>query len=242
MSHHFVTAFMASVLAAVVTTAGIYVIRRFERWGSENSTYFVSFAAGILITVSILHIIPMSLGMQPHAPAWVLAGYLAMYISNRFITAFVCDRPERANYAIGLVPMLGIGSHSFLDGAIYSVTFSVSIFTGTLTAIGMVLHEFPEGIVTYLLLLRAGFGAPKAFGLAFLAAALTTPIGMLVSFPFISTLDQSVLGTLLALSGGALLYVGATHLLPQAEREARRFSIAALAAGMIVAVGIVLSK
>jgi len=181
MSYHFITAFTASALAAIVTTAGIYVIRRFERWGRENSTYFVSFAAGILITVSILHIIPMSFEMQPYAPALVLAGYMAMYISNRFITAFVCDRPERANYAIGLVPMLGIGTHSFLDGAIYSVTFTVSIFTGTLTAIGMVLHEFPEGIVTYLLLLRAGFSESKAFGLAFLAAALTTPIGMLVA-------------------------------------------------------------
>lgn len=167
---------------------------------------------------------------------------MAMYISNRFITAFVCDRPERAHYAIGLVPMLGIGTHSFLDGAVYSITFSVSIFTGTLAAIGMVLHEFPEGVVTYLLLLRAGFSESKFFGFAFLAAALTTPIGTLVSFPIVDSLDQTVLGTLLALSGGALLYVGATHLLPQAEREARRYSIAALGAGILIAVGFVLAK
>jgi zinc transporter ZupT len=41
--------------------------------------------------------------------------------------------------------MLGIGLHSFIDGFIYSITFSVSIFTGALAATGMVLHEFPEG-------------------------------------------------------------------------------------------------
>jgi zinc transporter ZupT len=37
------------------------------------------------------------------------------------------------------------------------ITFTVSIFTGMLAATGMVLHEFPEGIITYLLLLRGGF-------------------------------------------------------------------------------------
>ena len=242
MEQHFWTAFIASALAAGVTTTGIFVIRRFEQWGRENSTYFVSFAAGVLITVSILHIIPRSFEMQTHGAAWVLAGYMVMYLSNRFITAFVCDRPERAHYAIGLVPMLGIGLHSFIDGAIYSVTFTVSMLTGTLTAIGMVLHEFPEGIVTYVLLLRAGFGPRNAFLLSFLAAGLTTPAGMLASFPFVESLNPPTLGIWLALSAGALLYVGASHLLPQAEREARRFSIAALAAGMVVAVGIVLSK
>jgi zinc transporter ZupT len=44
----------------------------------------------------------------------------------------------------------------------------------------------------------------------------------------------------LAFSAGALIYVGATHLLPRAEREPRRFSLVALAAGILVAVGIVL--
>ncbi len=47
--------------------------------------------------------------------------------------------------------MLGIGIHLFIDGFIYSITFTVSIFTGVLAATGMVLHEFPEGIITYLL-------------------------------------------------------------------------------------------
>ncbi len=106
----------------------------------------------------------------------------------------------------------------------------------------MVLHEFPEGVVTYTLLSRSGFPERRSFLLAFLAAALTTPLGTLVSYPFVSRIDPSVLGLLLALSAGALIYVGATHLLPQAEREPRRFSLAALAAGILVAVGIVLTK
>jgi zinc transporter ZupT len=71
---------------------------------------------------------------------------------------------------------------------------------------------------------------------------LTTPLGTLMSYPFVSRIDASVLGLLLALSAGTLIYVGATHLLPRAEREPRRFSLVALAAGIGVAVGIVFSK
>jgi zinc transporter ZupT len=105
----------------------------------------------------------------------------------------------------------------------------------------MVLHEFPEGIITYLLLVRGGIAERKAMLLAFLAAAATTPLGMLISYPLISRIEQPTLGTLLSLSAGALLYVGATHLLPRAEQEHRRFSLIALSGGVVVAVIIVLS-
>jgi len=113
---------------------------------------------------------------------------------------------------------------------------------GIFPASGMVLHEFPEGIITYLLLLRGGFSEKTSLILAFLAASLTTPLGTLVSHPYINQIDKSLLGTLLSLSAGALVYVGATHLLPQAEKEHRKYSLFALGAGILVAVIIVLSK
>ena len=242
MANHFWIPFVASVLAASVTTLGIYVIRRFEAWGRRNTTYFACFAAGVLISVSFLHIVPKSFEMSPVGPIFLLAGYLFMHVFNRFVTAFVCDKPARADYAIGLVPMLGIGFHSFIDGGIYSITFTVGTVTGVLAATGMVLHEFPEGIVTYLLLVRSGMSTKAAQLLAFLAAALSTPVGMLVSYPFVEDIDAPTLGILLSLSAGALVYVGATHLLPAAEREPRTYSLAALAAGILVAVGMIVTK
>jgi len=242
MENTFWTAFGASSLAALVTVIGIYVIRRFEQWGRKNTIYFICFAAGVLISVSFLHIIPKAFSMNSNAPFYLLAGYLSLHLFNRFINAFVCDKGSDAQYGMGLVPMLGIGFHSFIDGFIYSITFTVSIFTGLLAATGMVLHEFPEGIITYLLLKRAGFRERTSLLLAFLAVALTTPLGMLVSYPFISKIDKPLLGALLAFSAGALVYVGATHLLPQTETEHKRYSLFALGAGILVAAVIIFSK
>jgi ZIP family zinc transporter/zinc and cadmium transporter len=242
MDSTFWPALGASLLAALVTAIGIYTIRRFEAWGRRYSIYFVCFAAGVLISVSFLHIIPKSFEMNPHAPAYLLLGFVLLHLFNRFITAFVCERAPDSSYGIGLIPMLGIGFHSLIDGFVYSITFTVSLFTGALAATGMVLHEFPEGIITYLLLLRGGFTEKTSLILALLAASFTTPLGMLVSYPYISRIDQPLLGSLLAVSSGALVYVGATHLLPQAEREHRKYSLWALGAGILVAVIIVLSK
>jgi zinc transporter ZupT len=239
MERAFWPPFVASLCAAALTAAGIGTIRRYEDWALRNASYFACFAAGVLISVSFLHLVPKALELSHRAPLFFLVGYLFMYLFNRFITAFVCDRPATKDYALGLVPMVGIGIHSFIDGIIYSITFSVSALTGTLVSVGMVLHEFPEGVFTYVLLRKGGFEERPALWVAVLAAALTTPLGMVVSFPIISRIDQSVLAALLALSAGALIYVGASHLLPTAEREPRRYNLLALGVGVLVALGII---
>ena len=239
---NFWTAIAVSMLAASVTSAGIYTIRHFEKWGRRNTIYFVCFAAGVLISVSFLHIVPKSFSMNPHSPVYLLTGFFGLHLFNRFVTAFICEKTPDGQFGIGVVPMLGIGFHSFIDGIVYSITFKVSMFTGALVAAGMILHEFPEGIITYLLLVRSGFSERKSLLLAFIAAALSTPLGTLISYPFISHIGSQFLGALLALSGGALIYVGATHLLPQAEKEQKRYSLFAFIAGIAVAVIIVLSE
>jgi zinc and cadmium transporter len=233
---------LASFLACAVTTIGIYVIAKFERWGKEYSAYFMSFAAGVLISVSFMHIIPESFQMNSAAPVFLLVGFLAIHLSNRLLHLYVCHENECANYTMGLIPMLGIGLHSFIDGLIYSVTFNVSILTGALAAIGMIFHEFPEGIVTFVLLEVGGFSRRKSALYAFLAAAVSTPLGTLVSYPFINNINRPLLGILLAISAGALVYVGASHLLPAVEEENKEYSILTLAAGVLVAVIIILSK
>ena len=196
----------------------------------------------MLISVSFLHLIPESLALTSDAPIFLLAGYLAIYMVNRFFSSKICDRLGNPSFAIGVIPMLGIGFHSFIDGTVYSIAFTVSTYTGVVTALGMVLHEFPEGIVTYVLLLKGGFKEQSAFWLAILSAAITTPFGALSSYAWVGTQDPHVLGNLLALSAGALVYVGASHLLPMAEREPRNYSFLVVVVGVATAIGIVLTK
>jgi zinc and cadmium transporter len=239
----FLTALGASLSAAAVTTLGIWTIRHFAAWGHRNTSYFMSFAAGVLVSASFLHLIPEALARNDQAPAWVLGGFLALHLFNRALTGFLCDRdPDAEDCTIGLIPMLGIGFHSFIDGFVYSIAFTVSVFTGFLATAGMILHEFPEGIVTYLLLVRGGFGERRATLLAFLAAAATTPAGMLIAWPLVHEIRGETLGSLLGLSAGALVYVGATHLLPHAAEDRKPYHLPALGGGVLLTVLIVLTR
>jgi zinc and cadmium transporter len=242
MEKTFWIALGASSLAALVTALGIYAVRRFEAWARAKIVYFISYAAGVLIAASFLHLMPESFEMNPHAAALLLAGFAGMYLFHNFLCAFVCERHHVIQPGIGIMPVLGIGFHSFIDGMVYSVTYEVSLFTGTLAAVGMVLHEFPEGIVTYLLLIHGGFARRTALWTALAAAAVTTPLGMLVSYPFVSRIDAPLLGALLSLAAGMLVYVGATHLLPEAEHQRRPFAWVAFGAGVATAIFMVLSE
>jgi zinc transporter ZupT len=236
---------LASVLACGITTLGIVVIRRHEAWGRRHVVAFMGFAAGVLVTVSCLHLIPRALRMTAMGPALLLAGLLGMFLAGYLLRRHetVHDEDAAATHrSFGLVPMLGIGLHSLVDGIIHAVTFNVSVFTGWFAAAGMILHEFPEGIVTFLLLVRGGIAPGRAARLAFLAAGLSTPVGAMIAYPFVHRVGDATLGALLALSAGALLYVGASHLLPELQRKPHWQTLLWLALGILVAVLIRLTR
>lgn len=241
----FVLVLLAGLAACAVTSSGIWLVSRYQAWVRDRAAYFMSFAAGVLLAVSLVHILPRSLRMSPQAPPFLLAGYLGLYLTSRLLRQSDLheEQTERSQgSAESLIPVLGIAFHSFLDGVIYSITFQVSLFTGALTALGTILHEFPEGIIIFALLQRGGYGLRKSVLYAFLAAALTTPLGVLLSFPLLRQIPEPILGSLLALSAGALIYVGATHLLPNVERENKPHSALVLLAGVAVGILIILSK
>ena len=113
-----------------------------------------------------------------------------MFFSNRLIK-YATNQKE---IAFGITAIEGIGIHSFVDGIIYSVTFSASILTGFLAGTGLVIHEFAEGVITYSILIEGGFKEKKAAIYALLVASLTTPLGAFIAYPFINKLSSSILG------------------------------------------------
>ena len=241
----FAVVMLAGLAACAVTTTGIWLVSQYQTWVRDRAAYFMSFAAGVLLTVSLVHILPRSFGMSALAPTSLLVGFIGLYLANRLLHLSDYHEeqtsPSKAGTA-SLIPVLGIAFHSFLDGVIYSITFEVSLFTGALTALGTILHEFPEGIIIFVLLQRGGYGLRRSVLYAFLAAALTTPLGVLVSYPLLRQAPEAILGPLLGLSAGALIYVGATHLLPTVERENKPNTVLVLLAGVTIGFLIILSK
>ena len=70
----------------------------------------------MLLAVSFLHMVTTTFTMTPTGPVALLGGYLAFYVFNCFSCAFTCEKRPDAPYGLGLVPLIGIGFHSFIDG------------------------------------------------------------------------------------------------------------------------------
>lgn len=201
------------------------------------------FASGMLIAVAFLIATPKAFEMNDDGPVYLLTGFLGIFLINRFVDVYICHkRALERECRVGLVAALGIALHSLVDGVIYATTYTVSTFLGVMATLGMIFHEFPEGVVTYSLFTKSGLGGRKSLLYAFLVAALTTPIGAVMSFPFISSLEDPNLGILMGLSAGVLAYVGIGHLLPEAERGAKKYGLVAFALGILVAVVLTLTK
>lgn len=219
---------MFALSAMLVNSLGIWFIYKHREWAENSKEYFMCFAAGVLITSPLIMAFPQAVAKNPDAGLAALTGFIFMFFSNRLIK----HRTKQPELAFGITALEGIGIHSFIDGIIYSVTFSTSTLVGLLAGAGLVAHEFAEGIITFSFLVKGGFSAKKAIIYAFLVASLTTPVGAFVAYPFISSLSDSVLGLALGFVVGNLIYVSASHLLPETRVNEKPHSYLAFLSGV----------
>ncbi len=227
-----------AVSAMLVNGIGILVIYKNKDWAEKNKEYSMCFAAGVLISSALIMAFPKAIQQNPYAGLSALGGFLFMFFSNKLIKY----KTKQTELAFGITAIEGIGIHSFVDGIIYCVTFSVSILTGVLTGFGLVVHEFAEGVITFSVLIKGGLSKRKAGILAFLVASLTTPLGAFVAYPLINTLNDSALGLALGFSSGVLIYISASHLLPEARKHEKKHSYLAFVLGVALALIIMFSK
>lgn len=237
MSGTFLWIALFALLAAFMNALGIIMVFKHREQAEKIMTYLMCFAAGVLISTPLMLALPAAVGKNHNAGFMALGGFLFMFFSNKVIKHVTHEDA----LAFGITAAQGIAIHSFVDGVVYAVTFEVSILLGILSAGGLVAHEFAEGVITYLVLMKGKINSRAAMVYAFLIASLTTPLGAFVAYPFVRSLGGSTLGLLLGFVAGVLIYVSASHLLPEARIHEKRHSLLAFLTGVALASFIVLA-
>lgn len=230
-------------LAAAVTGFGALIAVHFAAgFTRAQAPLFAAFAAGLLIALAILHLIPEALALTGRGPILVLAGFGIGFLMQRGIEAWPGETAPGTGLAFSLAPVIAIGLHSSVDGLVYAVTFSVDFFTGLSAALGLLVHEVPEAIICFALLQRAGLSDRQSFIWAFVAAGLTTLVFAAGTAPFAATLPQPVLGDVFAVIAGLMLHVGATHMLSHAGEAGWMKSTPMVVLGAAAAIGLTQMK
>ncbi|WP_306251261.1 ZIP family metal transporter [Parvularcula sp. IMCC14364] len=221
-------ALLASSLAALVATTGLLVVVFKADFAERFSPYLASLAAGFLVATAAF-LFPEAIAKIDFAPVYVLLGYVMLFGLNNLFDN------ENSSGRLWL-PFIAIGLHSFIDGVEYGVLFGFDIFAALIASSGLILHEFAEAVVLYMLMRRAGLGKWTAFFLAFLGAAVTTPAGTIVANSFLEDLDAAYFGIVTSIAVGALLYVGTTHLTDHIKDASnRKLSMVLYLVGLMVA-------
>ncbi len=208
---------LASLVAALISSVGLLSMAAFGDWGRRNSPYFSAFAIGVLLVAILFHLAPEALSYSSDAINWIVAGFFAMVGVGMLLRLFTNNQRNLLGAAFGYASIIALGFHSFVDGLIYEATYHSKFFTGTIASIGLLLHEFPEGVIAYFLARSAGLDRPMSILWAFVAASLTTVAGAIVAAYYIEQVSALPLGPLLGLAAGGLIYIIIFHLAPHAS-------------------------
>ena len=196
---------------------GLFVVHR--EWPRRYLTYFLALGAGFMLAASLLEMLPESIHLAgDSALLSVLAGYFLVHFFEHTLAPHFHFGEEthtdamRGHHASASA-LLGLAIHTFFDGVAIASGFLVSGGLGLLIFVAVVLHKLPEGFTVSSLILAGGSSRRAALlGSAALGAAT-------VSGVLLTGLLHAAVAYTLPVSAGVTLYVAATDLIPEVNRE-----------------------
>lgn len=191
--------------------------------------FFVSLSAGSLLGGAFLHLIPESVGnggFTIKVSFLILGGIMIFFIIENFIHWRHCHIPTSKDHPhhLGTMNLIGDGVHNLIDGLIISASYFASIPLGIATTLAVIVHEIPQEIGDFGVLLYAGFSKKRALFFNFLSA-LTAMLGAAVGILF-SEHSAAFVSIIIPIAAGGFLYIAGSDLIPEIHKQQeKRFSL-----------------
>jgi len=196
---------------------GFLLVRRSP--SAKALRYFVALGSGFMLAAALLEMTPEGMAVNPRwAPLLMLAGYCGVHLLEHTLVPHFHFGEEthhheflsaKTSYSV----LLGLATHTFFDGIAIGSGFALSHWLGWVLFFAVFLHKVPEGFTVASVMMAGGRGKTTALNSALLLGA-TTVAGVLVI-----SLVPSLVREGLPLSAGVTLYVAATDLVPEVNRE-----------------------
>jgi ZIP family zinc transporter/zinc and cadmium transporter len=201
-----------AVVAASANLVGALAVTSRARWSLRALDGMLAFAAGFMIAVGLIDLLPEALARGGQSAAVVaLGGYLAVHLTQHVIgTHFhFGEETHHVSGAVSVAALGGLLLHTFVDGVAVAAGLNVGGAVGALVFVAVVLHKVPEGLAISSLFLAAGQGRRRAL-LAAAALGVATIAGVVLT-DHVAALRENGL----ALAAGVTLYVGMSNLVPE---------------------------
>jgi zinc and cadmium transporter len=196
---------------------GAIIVQR--HWERRYLRYFVAIGAGFMLATALMEMIPESFALRGRSAALlILFGYLIIHFFEHTVTPHFhfgeeTHRDEFIHSQKGYSVLLGLVIHTFFDGIAIASGFLVSNWLGWLIFFAVFLHKIPEGFTVSSVMLASGRSRGTAWGASAVLGG-STVAGVLMMAIF-----HHHVGAGLPLSAGVTIYVAASDLIPEVNKE-----------------------
>ncbi len=206
------------VLVSLISLIGVFTLSLKKEKLERMTLFLVSFAVGGLFGDAFIHLLPESyesLGIRLETSLYIITGILIFFILEKFIRWRHCHMPESSHHTHPVVALnlIGDGVHNLIDGILIGASFSASVPLGITTALAVILHEIPQEIGDFGVLIHGGLTVKRALLFNFLSA-LTAIAGALFSL-FIVQYLKNYTSILIPITAGGFLYIAGSDLIPE---------------------------
>lgn len=218
--------FILTSIAGLSTLIGTLLI--FIKKDNKIIIKSLAFAAGVMITVSIIDLIPEGISLL-HTTFKIIPTILLtlIFICIGVILSMTIDKYIKPNregelYKIGLISMLAIILHNIPEGIMTFVSTKANLKLGLSLTIAIALHNIPEGISISIPIYYATKSKTKAL-LYTLISGLSEPLGALIAYLFLSKImNNIILGFILSITAGIMIQISFYELLPTSFNYKRK--------------------
>ena len=184
------------------------------------SSYLLSYASGTLLAASLLGLLNNALSSAPPFSilSTLLAGIIVFFLLEKLLVWHHCHEAQCAVHGVA-GPMLLIGDavHNFVDGVVIAGGFLSSEITGIIVSLSVIVHEVPQELGDFAVLLHSGYPKKKALFLNILSSLSTIPGAILAYWALAHV--SSAIPYIMALSAASFLYISLADLTPELHKK-----------------------
>lgn len=225
---------IATFIVSLVSLSGLLFLILNDKLIKNYMIFFVAVAAGALLGNAFFHLIPESFEMHldminnsgaSHSELFlfpsifILFGILTFYLIEKFVNWHHHHDIDCHNHSLSKLTLVGDGFHHVIDGVLIAIAFMVNTKVGYLTTFAIILHEFPQKLGDYSILLHSGFSKTKALIWNFLSS-LTIIFGGIIAYFMLNGVNN-LIPSLTGFTAGGFIYIALADIIPELHSHSK---------------------
>jgi zinc and cadmium transporter len=214
--------FVSVLLVSLISLIGVFTLSVKTEKLKKILIYFLSFSAGAMLGDAFIHLLPEAVeefGMTTKIGLFILVGIAFSFLVEKIIHWRHCHMPitKQHIHPFAKMNLVGDFAHNIIDGIIIGASYLVSIPVGIATTIAVVIHEIPQEISDFGVLIHGGFSRKKALLYNFFTA-LSSLVGAALALILGNVVENSLM-FFIPFTVGTFIYIAGADLIPELHKE-----------------------